>query len=78
MSEAIRFSHVYFSYEQNKDVVEASKCTINDVSFTINKGEYVALIGHNGSGKSTIAKIIVGKLLLMEMKTMVFILMELK
>ena len=59
MSEAIRFSHVYFSYEQNKDVVEASKCTINDVSFTINKGEYVALIGHNGSGKSTIAKIIV-------------------
>lgn len=60
MSEAIRFSHVYFSYEQNKDVVEVSKCTINDVSFTINKGEYVALIGHNGSGKSTIAKIIVG------------------
>lgn len=60
MSEAIRFSHVYFSYEQNKDVVEARKCTINDVSFTINKGEYVALIGHNGSGKSTIAKIIVG------------------
>lgn len=60
MSEAIRFSHVYFSYEQNIDVVEASKCTINDVSFTINKGEYVALIGHNGSGKSTIAKIIVG------------------
>lgn len=60
MSEAIRFSHVYFSYEQNKDVVEASKCAINDVSFTINKGEYVALIGHNGSGKSTIAKIIVG------------------
>ena len=60
MSEPIRFSHVYFSYEQNKDVVEASKCTINDVSFTINKGEYVALIGHNGSGKSTIAKIIVG------------------
>lgn len=60
MSEAIRFSHVYFSYEQNKDVVEASKCIINDVSFTINKGEYVALIGHNGSGKSTIAKIIVG------------------
>lgn len=60
MSEAIRFSHVYFSYEQNKDVVEASKCTINDVSFIINKGEYVALIGHNGSGKSTIAKIIVG------------------
>ena len=62
MSEAIRFSHVYFSYEQNKDVIEASKCTINDVSFTINKGEYVALIGHNGSGKSTIAKIIVGLL----------------
>lgn len=33
---------------------------LNDVSLTINKGEWVALIGHNGSGKSTLAKTING------------------
>ena len=33
---------------------------LKDVSLTINKGEWVALIGHNGSGKSTLAKTING------------------
>lgn len=41
------------TYEYEKDV-EA----LNDVSFSINKGEYVTLIGHNGSGKSTLAKLL--------------------
>ena len=31
---------------------------LTDVSFTINKGEVVSLIGHNGAGKSTILKLI--------------------
>ncbi|WP_434329395.1 energy-coupling factor transporter ATPase [Mycoplasma capricolum subsp. capricolum] len=35
---------------------------IDDVSFTINQGEYVTIIGHNGSGKSTISKILIGVL----------------
>lgn len=33
---------------------------LKDVSFTVNKGEVVGLIGHNGAGKSTILKVISG------------------
>lgn len=33
---------------------------LNDVSFTVQKGESVALIGRNGSGKSTMLKVIAG------------------
>jgi energy-coupling factor transport system ATP-binding protein len=44
-----------FSYGKNAPV-------LNDVSFSLRKGKYVSLIGHNGSGKSTIAKILMGLL----------------
>lgn len=33
---------------------------LRDVSFTVNRGEVVGIIGHNGAGKSTILKIISG------------------
>lgn len=35
---------------------------LNDVSLTINKGDFVCILGHNGSGKSTLAKLLVGLL----------------
>lgn len=34
--------------------------TIHDLSLNIEKGEFLALLGHNGSGKSTLAKLITG------------------
>ncbi len=54
---AVSFRNVVFSY--NKDAKEP---TIKNVSFDIYDGEYVCIIGGNGSGKSTISKILVGLL----------------
>lgn len=53
---AIRLEHISYSYTEN----ETKEKALTDVSFEINEGQYVALIGHNGSGKSTIAKLIIG------------------
>ncbi len=50
--ESIEFSNVYFSYGGN--------IVINNMSFRINKGEHVALVGINGAGKSTVIKLICG------------------
>ena len=35
---------------------------VKNVSFRVEKGSYTSIIGHNGSGKSTIAKLIIGLL----------------
>ena len=51
----IKVTHLKFSYDLQTDVVD-------DVSFSIEKGSYTTLIGHNGSGKSTIAKLLIGLL----------------
>jgi len=40
----------------------SKKLVIDDVSIRVNPGEIVALIGHNGAGKSTILKSIIGTL----------------
>lgn len=45
----------YFSINR-KNIVKA----VDDVSFSINKGEFFALVGESGSGKSTISRSIVG------------------
>ncbi|MFW6322684.1 MAG: type I secretion system permease/ATPase [Guyparkeria sp.] len=54
MSGEIEFRHVSFSYPQTGGVV------LDDVSFRIRAGEHVAVLGRNGSGKSTIEKLILG------------------
>lgn len=49
----IEFNNVSFSYDEEESKVFALK----NVSFTVDKGEFVVILGHNGSGKSTIAKL---------------------
>ncbi len=44
-----------FSYDGKIDAVK-------DVSFSIEKGQYCTIVGHNGSGKSTVAKLLTGLL----------------
>ncbi len=46
--------NVTFAYEAGEG--EKSHEVLHDVSLGIQKGEFVALLGHNGSGKSTLAK----------------------
>lgn len=48
----IRFDHVHFSYPQSDQVK-----VLRDVSFSVSPGEKVGVIGRVGSGKSTIAKL---------------------
>lgn len=43
-----------------KNIKHTKKEAVKDVSFTINKGESVAILGKNGAGKSTILKMITG------------------
>ena len=49
--------NVSFSYEKEKPIN-----VIDDLSISVEAGEYVAVIGHNGSGKSTLARLINGLL----------------
>ncbi len=51
----ISIENVVFSYEKNRPVIDG-------VSFNVEKGEYIALIGHNGSGKSTLSRLLNGLL----------------
>lgn len=53
--EHLEIKNLRFTYDQQTDVVK-------NVSFRVEKGSYTSIIGHNGSGKSTIAKLIIGLL----------------
>jgi energy-coupling factor transport system ATP-binding protein len=50
----IKADNVTFSYDEPES--EEQREVLKGVSLTIKKGEFIALLGHNGSGKSTIAK----------------------
>lgn len=51
----ISVQNVTFQYESQIEA-KAKKKVLDDISLEIGKGEFVAVLGHNGSGKSTIAK----------------------
>ncbi len=48
--ETLEFDNVCFSYKDEE--------TIKNLSFTIKKGQKIALVGHNGAGKTTIIKLL--------------------
>ncbi len=53
MSDVIVFENVNFRYEQNIEVLK-------DITFAIEKGESIGLVGANGVGKSTMMKLLLG------------------
>lgn len=51
--DKIEYSHVHFSYRE-----DGNEEVLSDISFTLEKGETVALVGASGSGKSTIVDLL--------------------
>ena len=50
MQEMIKAEKLWFAYNDEKDTV------LNGIDFSANKGEFIAVLGSNGCGKSTLAK----------------------
>ena len=61
----IKASKLIYDYirRDEDDRVEEVKRAIDDLTLDINQGDFVAILGHNGSGKSTFAKQVNGILL---------------
>lgn len=55
MTNIIEVRDIHYSYEEGIEAVKG-------VSFDVQKGSYTTILGHNGSGKSTMAKLIAGLL----------------
>ena len=54
MNEFIKAESVAFVYPDSEDEIPA----LRSVTLSVKKGEYIAVLGHNGSGKSTFAKLL--------------------
>lgn len=59
MGHCIELVNVTKSYNSNS-VDNNGKVALSDISLTIRKGEYIGIIGSNGSGKSTFARLLNG------------------
>ena len=54
MTEAIRTEHLKFSYDAQSE--SGGVMVFDDLNLSIEEGSFVAVLGHNGCGKSTLAK----------------------
>lgn len=59
MKDFIKVQNVSFNYTSDDEEQEplSSENVLDNISFNIEKGEFVAILGHNGCGKSTLAKL---------------------
>ena len=57
MIRAAGLGYEYLRYEEEGQEPEVTKA-IEDVSLEIQKGQFIAVLGHNGSGKSTLVNLI--------------------
>ena len=52
----ITVDHVSYTYPAGEN--ETAFPAVRDISFSVERGAFVAILGHNGSGKSTLAKLL--------------------
>lgn len=57
MTRVIEVKNLSFSYKENQ-----SRPTLDNVTFHVKQGEWLSIIGHNGSGKSTTVRLLDGLL----------------
>ena len=54
MEKMIECKNVVFKYSTGEEGIE--KLAIDELNLEVSKGEFLVILGHNGSGKSTVAK----------------------
>lgn len=59
MEQVLELKHVHYAYHN----LEGETPAIQDISFSMNKGEFISLVGPSGCGKSTILSLISGLLI---------------